>query len=101
MTPLTTAIEALKKATEGSRRVDIIIHAALNGWTIDESATIGGPWYIKQNWHVTANATPFYTTSLDAALTLYPERPAMIPSDPHLNCLAALKARLAMEPPNS
>jgi hypothetical protein len=36
-----------------------------------------------------------YTTSLDAAVTLYKKKPDSIPTDPMLVCAAALRARAA------
>ena len=39
-----------------------------------------------------------YTTSLDAAVTLYPKKPAIILSDPKKVCAGALRARVAALP---
>lgn len=45
---------------------------------------------LRDKWKV-----PAYTASLDAALTLYRERPDVIPTDPRKATAAALRARLA------
>ena len=114
---LSALIEELERATAGSRELDIAIGRAVNwgggDWTDWDVATEGG-------------GLPRYTTSIDAALTLVPPECSILlalghgakssvsigtlgnaetkwigdgnaPTGPLALCIAALKARQAME----
>lgn len=76
-------IAKLEAASEGSRELDILIACAVGDYEIRESECDGMSelWHITQpyawlvgsefQWHKFDG--PFYTTSIDAALTLVPE----------------------------
>jgi hypothetical protein len=51
--------------------------------------------------HHPTQPLPAFTDSLDAAVTLYPARPEVIPSCPRKASAAALRARAAMAEPSS
>lgn len=42
--------------------------------------------------HAVVHASPRYTASLDAALTLYQTRPEWMPTNPRIACIDALRA---------
>ena len=81
MTDLETLIADLEAAEEGSRKLDYRIHALLHNQTSE--------WVWEQDF--VHHDIPHYTTSLDAALTLYRDRPDFVPSDPRLTCVDALR----------
>ncbi len=64
---MTGLIKQLEAATEGSRGLDYLIHTKL-GWVDQDQGGWDGP-----NGEHTGEGWPYYTTSLDAALTLVPE----------------------------
>lgn len=71
-----------------SRECDAEIAVALGmypGWTNRRDGSFVGTQVVKQCYH--------YTTSLDAAASLYLDKPTMIPSDPLECCRDALKQR--------
>lgn len=75
-------IQRLEEATEGSRELDLIVNEAAGGAPAESiTETMIGQWL------------PHYTTSIDAAKSLYPVVPEMMPSDPLKACVEALKAR--------
>ncbi|CAB4120787.1 hypothetical protein UFOVP5_24 [uncultured Caudovirales phage] len=71
------------EAAEGAdRALDADIHESLGN--VVDAATV--------QWH-SADETPFYTASLDAALTLYIHKPDMVSSCPRKVCADALRQR--------
>ena len=68
-------IALLRRAKEGSRDLDWQIHAEIIGLA-------------SKGLHL-----PHYTTSLDAALTLYWKKPNKMPTDPIKACIEALNQR--------
>lgn len=77
MTSLTSLIERIEAATEGSRELDGSIYIAVNippekTGRIDQIDGCVG-WWPKGAPYVSAIEVPRYSTSVDAALTLLPE----------------------------
>lgn len=72
--PMEELIKRVKAATEGSARLDLAICNAL----FPERETV-----------------PYYTTSIDAAVTLYKVLPSRIPSNPLEVVVEALRAQQA------
>ena len=75
-------IAKMEQAGEGSRKLDAEI-AFQSGWHVDNNDNWIGP----QGEIV----VPHYTTSLDAALTLYNVVPDVISTDPIKACIEGLK----------
>ncbi len=66
------------------------------GWRfVREGHPFGCVWYNPQN---RAACVPAYTSSLDAAMTLYPELPKWVPSCPRLATVEAPRAIAAGRP---
>jgi len=95
---LRALIERVEQATGADRELDGAIEKML---TPDLAAR---PWrYLGHGrWNDDSEpnganlvAAPRYTSSLDAAASLYPVRPAMIPACPRKATADALRARLA------
>jgi len=82
MTDLATLIQSLKAAKEGTRELDAKIHASKF-----PSYGSHGMW---QYW--IGRECPAYTTSVDAALSLYKTKPERVPSDPLKACIARIQA---------
>ena len=79
MTELTELIAKLEAATKESRELDVAIERVKR--------------HLGPNDGVRLDFIPVYTSSLDAALTLYNIKPIMISSNPRIICINALKAR--------
>lgn len=96
MTP-TDLIARLEEATEGSRELDaeiaLTVFPALMECRSDPEQ--GEGHWIHPRYGKTYALD--YTTSIDAAATLYPEMPERVPSDPLNACIEALKARETKE----
>lgn len=77
MTSLTSLIERIEAATEGSRELDIAICQATdtNGYRIEHDGTIlvSGDMGEGPGWFNIGYEAPPYSTSIDSALTLLPE----------------------------
>lgn len=83
MTSLTSLIERIEAATEGSRELDAEIALAMNlpreafGPVYDQRGMIDGPEYHVEKGTWSGNGmtwrAPDFSTSIDAALTLLPE----------------------------
>lgn len=83
MTP-TELLAALEGATGPSRELDAEI-AASEGWTRFSDYWLS-PSGRQRQYH-----PPAYTASLDAALTLYKEKPECVPFNPIKACIEGLK----------
>lgn len=85
MTSLTSLIERVEAATEGSRELDIAICQATdtNGYRIEDDGTIlvSGDMGEGPGWFNIGYEAPPYSTSIDSALTLLPERCGWIVSN--------------------
>lgn len=69
-------IARLESATEGSRGIDTEIHCFIHGWRLIEVDARSGAfaWEHKAQEFVSGPlGAPYYTTSVDAALTLVPK----------------------------
>jgi hypothetical protein len=77
-------IARLEAATEGSRELDYLIHGTIKGWRLPDqshrfswwtgqSFQYGDPADMRRAIYIDEEALPYYTTSLDAALTLLPK----------------------------
>lgn len=73
MTDLSSLIERLEKATEGSRELDGEIWCAANGYEFLVWDGAGVRYRVRETgWYAAEHVKP-YTASLDCALTLVPE----------------------------
>lgn len=82
------------EAEEPSREIDAAIASAV-GWSDVRLEYVSS---FTQDWHGVAvgetegvDLVPLWTTSLDAAVTLYKVKPDRIPSDPKKVCAEALR----------
>lgn len=111
---LSDLIERLEQATEGSRELECRISLSLfdpqlmvdpGGYSPEQhpaeyakaSKAFGdlSGWSDWEGLYHILDAKP-WTTSIDAALTLYLRKPERVPSDPRLACIEALRQRDAI-----
>jgi hypothetical protein len=80
------------------RKLDGAVWCAVNGYPFVKWDGAGVVWRGADGsiQHYPADRVPPYTASLDAAVTLYPALPEVIPSCPRKASAAALRARAAM-----
>jgi hypothetical protein len=97
---LLTLAERVEQAAAPDRISDQIIAVLIGGWQCKWFS--GGPspgFYWRHgdySWTKDGETPPYYTASLDAAVTLYAVPPEVIPSCPRKASAAALRARAAM-----
>jgi len=104
----TGLIERLEATQSGSRELDFDILGIIDPETHGEIRSVQRDRKLKSGfnehlfWFDDGEGfsgtilVPAYTTSVDAALSLYIKRPERVPSDPRLACIGALKARAGM-----
>lgn len=73
MTSLTSLIERIEDATEGSRELDGRIWCCINGYEFLGWDGAGCRYFAKQSGWISGDYIKEWTTSIDAALTLLPE----------------------------
>ena len=81
-------IAGREAATEGSRELDHAIAGEL-GWTRMEPWILKGEYFLDPEGN--EKVVPFWSISIDGALTLYKTTPERIPSNPLTACIEALK----------
>jgi hypothetical protein len=79
-------------ATGQDRQLDAVVFGALHGWVFDHESD--GFFHFSGGRRVAAFNVPAYTSSLDAVLSIWPNRPSAIPAEPRLALAAALQARI-------
>ena len=108
MTDLLKLAERVEALEGPCRETDVAVLSALGTHVLEKQAGDRKPWwYIKgtdrraygsdSGLNSYPPPVPRYTTSLDAAKTLYPVLPDTIPSCPRKATAAALRARAAMD----
>jgi hypothetical protein len=87
-----------EQAAGPDRELDGAAWCAVNGYSFVKWDGAGVVWRKADGGirHYPASRVPYYTASLDAAVTLYPVLPKVIPSCPRKASAAALRARAAM-----
>jgi hypothetical protein len=87
--------ERCEQAAGPDRELDGAAWCAANGYPFVKWDGAGVVWRGADGSirHYPASRVPFYTASLDAAVTLYPVLPEVIPSCPRKASAAALRAR--------
>lgn len=73
MSDLTSLIERIEAATEGSRELDGRIWCCINGYEFLGWDGAGCRYFAKQSGWISGDYIKEWTTSIDAALTLLPE----------------------------